>query len=118
MSNQNVIARRPLPHHGLVAYQVACELLVVVKEAHIKDTKLRDQAERAAKSCCLNIAEAAGRVGGADKKRVFAIARGEAVEAVAAVEIAALAGDTSERAAAQCVALADRVVALLTGLSR
>ena len=118
MSNQNVIARRPLPHHRLVAYQVACELLVVVKEAHIKDTKLRDQAERAAKSCCLNIAEAAGRVGGADKKRVFAIARGEAVEVVAAVEIAALAGDASDEAAAESVRLGDRLVALLSGLAR
>jgi hypothetical protein len=33
-----------LPHETLAAYQVACELLVVVKNAAIADLKLRDQA--------------------------------------------------------------------------
>ncbi len=50
-----------LPHETLAAYQVACELLVVLKNAAIADLKLRDQALRAAKSVCLNIAEATGR---------------------------------------------------------
>ena len=67
---------------------------------------------------CLNCAEGAGRVTRADKARAFAIARGEAVEAVAAVEIAALSGDASQEAAARCVAIAGRLVALLTGLAR
>ena len=93
-------------------------LLVAVRDANIKDSKLRDQALRAAKSAALNIAEAAGRVSPADRARVFAIARGEAGEAAAAVEIAAAAGDTSVLAAAQCEALADRLIALLTGLAR
>jgi len=48
---------------------------------------------RAAKSAALNVAEAAGRVSRADRARVFGIARGEAMEAAAAVEIAAIAGD-------------------------
>jgi hypothetical protein len=39
-------------------------------------------------------------------------------EAAAAVEIAALAGDTSEAAASRCVALAARVLNLLNGLIR
>jgi hypothetical protein len=39
-----------LPHETLAAYQVACELLVAVKNAAIADLKLRDQALRAAKS--------------------------------------------------------------------
>jgi four helix bundle protein len=43
---------------------------------------------RAAKSACLNAAEGAGRVSRADKARVFGIARAEAGEAAAAVEIA------------------------------
>jgi four helix bundle protein len=56
----------------LAAYQVACELLVAVKNAAIADLKLRDQALRAAKSVCLNIAEATGRTG-ADQKRMLPI---------------------------------------------
>src|SRR5260370_17353525 len=80
-----------LPHETLAAYQVACELLVVLKNAAIADLKLRDQALRAAKSVCLNIAEATGRTG-ADQKRVFCIARGEASETVAALPIDGLRG--------------------------
>jgi four helix bundle protein len=107
-----------LPHHRLVAYQVAVELLRLVKAAEIRDSKLRDQALRAAKSVCLNIADGAGRVSPADKARVFAIARGEVVEAAAAVEIAELAGDAVAGSTERCNALANRVVALLTGLIR
>jgi len=81
-----------LPHHRLIVYRKALELLAAVRAAQIADAKLRDEALRAAKGVCLNIAEGAGRVSRADKSRVFAIARGEAVECVAAVEIATAAG--------------------------
>ena len=64
-----------LPHHKLIAYGVAVELLLAIKAAHIRDTKLRDGAVRAAKGTCLDCAEGAGRVTQADKARVFAIAR-------------------------------------------
>ena len=50
-----------LPHHKLVAYGVAVELLLAVKAANIRDAKLRDEALRAAKGACLNCAEGAGR---------------------------------------------------------
>jgi four helix bundle protein len=107
-----------LPHHKLVAYGVALELLALVRAAQIRDAALRDQALRAAKGACLNCAEAAGRGSRADKARVFAIARGEAVEACAAVEIAVAAGDAPAEAAARCIAVTDRLVGLLTGLMR
>lgn len=108
-----------LPHHKLVAYQVSVELLVgVFRDARIRDTGLREQALRAAKSACLNIAEAAGRGSRADKSRVYAIARGEVVEAVAAVEIAGTLGSTSSASVDACVALATRLVTLLNGLTR
>jgi four helix bundle protein len=110
--------RSRLPHHKLLAYGVAVELLLAVKAANVRDTKLRDEATRAAKSACLNTAEGAGRVTRADKARAFAIARGETVEAVAAVEIAAISGDADPVAAERCVVIADRLVALLTGLIR
>jgi four helix bundle protein len=87
------------------------------KKAEIADLKLRDQALRAAKSVCLNIAEATGRMG-ADQKRVFVIARGEASETVAALHIAGLCGDCDPDSARVGSALGRRVYALLTGLIR
>src|SRR5438477_11748199 len=105
-------------HEKLIAWQVACELLRVVRDARIADTKLRDQAMRAAQSACLNIAEANGRVATADRRRVFAIARGEATEAAAAVQIAAISGQCSARAAEHARRMGGRVAALLSGLIR
>jgi four helix bundle protein len=107
-----------LPHHRLVAWSVAKSLLLAVLACRIRDAKLRDEAVRSAKSACLNIAEGAGRVTRADKARSFAIARAETVEAAAAVEIAALCGDVAAGAAAEVARVADRLVALLTGLVR
>ncbi len=48
----------PLPHENLFAYQAACDLLVAIVEANIRIADLRDQALRAARSACLNIAYA------------------------------------------------------------
>jgi four helix bundle protein len=118
MTDRNTTTRFQLPHHSLLAYQAAVAFLLAVKAANIRDAKLRDEATRSAKSACLNSAEGAGRVTRPDKARAFAIARGEAVEACAAVEIAALSGEADAEAAARCVELARRLVALLTGLAR
>ena len=107
-----------LPHHRLVAYAVARDLLLAVRACHVRDAKLRDEALRSAKSACLNVAEGAGRVTRADKARAYAIARAEGVEAAAAVEIAALCGDVRAEPAREVALLADRLVALLTGLCR
>ena len=89
-----------------------------MKAANIRDTKLRDEATRAVKGACLNIAEAASRKSRADAARAFAIARGEAMEACAAVEIAALSGDTTIAHHQTCTALGREVYAMLTTLSR
>jgi hypothetical protein len=72
----DVTILRPLPHHRLVAYEVATEA------------------------------------------RVFTIARAEACEAAAALEIAAIAGDCTSAAAYDAHNLAHRLVRLLTGLIR
>lgn len=98
-------SRTPLPHHTLQVFRVARELLLAVRDAQIRDAKLRDEATRAAKGVCLNIAEGAARVTRADKARAYAIARGEAAEASAEDE-------------AKIVSLASRVVAMLTRLIR
>ena len=107
-----------LPHHKLIVFGIAREMLVVVRDARIRDAKLRDEALRAAKGTCLNCAEGAGRVTRADKARAFTIARGEAVETAAAIEIAALLGDARVEDAERVAVLADRVVAMLTKLIR
>ncbi len=107
-----------LPHHKLLAYGVARELLLAVLRCSIRDAKLRDEALRSAKSACLNCAEGAGRVTRADKARAFAIARAESVEAAAAVEIAAMCGDAPGGPALEVARVADRLVAMLTRLCR
>src|SRR5260221_12787929 len=104
-----------LPHHRLVAYGVALEMLRAVLDARISDVKLRDEAERAAKGTCLNLAEGAGRATRADKARAYAIARGELVEAIAAVEIAAMCGRVRREPVPRVVELGNRLNALRTG---
>jgi four helix bundle protein len=94
------------------------ELLVSVRDARLRDAGLREQALKSAKSACLNIAEAAGRVSRADRARVFGIARGEVVEVCAAVEIAEVLGAASPETVRGCLAVGSRLVALLTGLTR
>jgi four helix bundle protein len=107
----------PLPHHNLLAYRVAVELLIAVRDARLEDAVLREQALRAAKSACLNTAEGAGRGSRADRARVFAIARGEVVEACAAVEIAGVLGAASAEAVRSCVALGSRLGSRTTAWS-
>jgi len=55
-----------LPHHKLLAYGVARQLLQAVLACRVRDAKLREHAVRSAKSACLNCAEGAGRVTRAD----------------------------------------------------
>src|SRR5664280_2100877 len=105
-----------LPHHRLLAYKKALQLLAAVRGAQIRDAKLRDEALRAAKGACLNCAEGAGRVTRADKARAYAVARGECVECVAAVEIAGSAGDTSPDDVAAVTRLGNDVYLMLGGL--
>jgi four helix bundle protein len=107
-----------LPHEKLYAYQEARKLLLCVREANIADAKLRDQALRAATSVCLNIAEAAGRTGSADKARVYSIARGESCEAAAALDIALVAGMCKKEPAGAGAVHARAAYALLSGLIR
>ena len=113
-----MLDRPLLPHHKLHAFGVAKDLLVSVREAGIRDTHLRDQAMRAAQSACLKCAEGAGRVTRADKARAFTLARGEAVEAAAAVEIAVVCGTAKQADADRVALVADRLVAMLTRLIR
>lgn len=109
---------KPLPHHRLDVFHVAVELLRGLRAAKIQDAKLRDESLRAAKGVCCNIAEGAGRVTRADKARAFTVARGEVIEAFAALEVAALSGEASEADVVRCRLLTERVYSMLTGLIR
>ncbi|HEY2514570.1 MAG TPA: four helix bundle protein [Polyangiaceae bacterium] len=102
-----------LPHHKLIAYQVALEFLRVVHQTRIQDAEQRAQARKSAKSVVRNIAEGAGRWSRADKARVYAIARGELCEACAAVEIAVAIGCASSGDLAAVQALGKRLSDLL-----
>ena len=107
-----------LPHHRLRAYGVARQLLTAVVAAHLEDTNLRNQAVRAAQSACLNVAEGAGRVSRRDKARAYTIARAEAGEAAAAVEIAASCGSASAASAIEVGEHTHALVGMLTNLIR
>jgi four helix bundle protein len=48
-------------------------VLKQVRALDFADAKLADQILRASKSVCLNIAEAVGRFGDADRRRVYAM---------------------------------------------
>ena len=107
-----------LPHHQLRAYGTAVEFLRAVRAAGVRDRELRTQALRAAKSVCLNLAEGAGRVTRADKARAYTVARGELVEAIAAVEIAHESGDARRDGVEQVLAIGGKLYWVLTKLVR
>jgi len=86
------MTQQQMPHHKLIGYQLALELVRLVARTRINHAQLREQARKSAASAALNAAEGAARFSRADKSRVFAIALAEACEAVAAVEIAGALG--------------------------
>ena len=106
----------------LEAYQVAKVALVRVLAQ--RDAlrglpgEIRMQLERAAVSAVANTAEGAGRQSRADQRGRYAIARAEANEAAAMIELAAIHGalDETEHQALRSSYL--RLTRMLTGLIR
>jgi four helix bundle protein len=116
-----------LPHHRLVAYQLALSLVKLVASVRIRDAQLRAQARNAqlraqarksAASAALNTAEGAARQTAADKSRAYAIALAECCEACAAVEIAGALGVCAPADVAEVVALGVRLKNMLSRLIR
>lgn len=125
-----------LPHHRLIAYQVAIELVKLVGSIRIRDAQLRMQARKSAASAALNTpprhprsfaaqgpgaagpAEGAARQTVADKSRAYAIALAECCEACAAVEIAGALGSCSPAQVAAVVELGVRLKNMLSRLVR
>jgi four helix bundle protein len=107
-----------LPHHRLVAYGVALELVTLVARVRMGDAQLRQQARKSAASAALNTAEGAARQSRADKSRAYAIALAEACEARAAVEIAVALGACSVADERAVMAVGVRLKNLLSRLVR
>jgi four helix bundle protein len=80
--------------------------------------EMRDQLRRAAISIPLNIAEAAGKTSAADQRRVFAIARGSAMECAAVVDVCRLLGGETALPLDQADALLDGIVRMLSRMCR
>ena len=105
-----------LPHHKLIAYQLALSLVKLVAQMRIADAQLRQQARKSAASAALNSAEGAARQTVADKGRAYAIALAECCECCAAVEIAAALGVCSAADEQAVLALGLRLKNVLSRL--
>src|SRR5258706_10901233 len=116
--NQTNFGPSILPHHKLIAFQLAFELAQLIGRTRISDAKLREQARKSAASAALNIAEGAAKRSRAEKSRVYDIARAEACEAAAAVEIAEALDACASEDVRAIVALACRVNNVLSRLIR
>ena len=79
---------------------------------------LADQWRRAAMSVPLNIAEAVGKTSDADRSNRYAIARGEAMECGAIIDVVRLVNPVPEPDLAAAKQLLLRVVGMLTKLCR
>jgi four helix bundle protein len=107
-----------LPHHKLIAYQLALDLVKLVGSIRIRDAQLRQQARKSAASAALNSAEGAARQSLADKSRAYAIALAECCESCAAVEIAGALGACSAEDVRSVLALGIRLKNVLSRLVR
>ena len=85
----NTISQPYFQCERLDVYRIAVKFhrsLVPLREVR-GAADLRDQILRAAESIVLNIAEGAGRVGSDDKRRIYRMASGSAMECAAALEL-------------------------------
>ena len=78
---------------------------------------LRDQLDRASVSIVLNIAEGSGRFAPAEKAHFYLIARGSAMECLAALSLLHARSLVSPEVHRRSRALLTRIVAMLTRLS-
>lgn len=118
MTHSTPPSSNTFPHHRLIAYQVALELVTVIARTRIANAQLRQQARKSAASAALNTAEGAARQTVADKSRFYAIALAECCEACAAAEIAGALGACSQPDVRAVLAVGLRLKNLLSRLVR
>ena len=107
-----------LPMQRLDAYAVAKELARRVHESRIRDTELRDQATRAAKSCFLTLCEGLPNEGVAMRRKYFTESHNSLHEVAGAMDLAAAIGAVSQADASAVQALAVRLMGMLRALLR
>ena len=97
-------------------YLAARDVAVRVHRVGIRDSELRDQATRAAKSCFLNVSEGLPSKMTGVRRRHFAIALGSLGELCAALDLATAIGAVD--VGADLDAALARLAALVGGLLR
>jgi four helix bundle protein len=111
-----------LSFQKLDVYRCAVEFLALAYEVSTRASRgngpILDQLKRAATSIPLNIAEAAGRTGGADAARCYGIARGSAMECAAILDALAVLQVIEPDRHRRGLDLLERTVAMLTKLCR
>jgi four helix bundle protein len=95
----------------LDCFRVARDFARLAQRLPVSNPVVRDQFRRASLSVLTNVAEGAGRVAKADKRRCYGIARGEACESAALLELI-------DDAPVEIGELLSRVIAMLTKLVR
>jgi four helix bundle protein len=107
-----------LSFQRLDVYQRAIELLVlvydIVDELPKGHSHRGDQLVRAAESVVRNIVEGAGRWSEADSAKHYKIARGEAMESAASLDVMKLRKVVSTQRYERGICLLEGVVAMLT----
>jgi four helix bundle protein len=103
----------------LVVYGVALEFQPQASALALRaDAVVRDQLRRASLSCVLNIAEGAGQRSRAQKRHLYSIARGSAMESAAILDVLRGHGVASHVEWRQARALVVRIVQMLTKLDQ
>ncbi len=104
------------PHRRLDAYKVAREICTRVYAAKIGNTQLRDQAERAASSMFLQLAEGLPIESTGLRKKYFTESNASLHELVAALDLASVSRFMNAEEAAAIIVLAERERRMLRGL--
>jgi four helix bundle protein len=107
-----------IPMQRLDAYVVAKEIARRVHEARIRDTELRDQATRAAKSCFLTLCEGLPNEGVAMRRKYFTESHNSLHEVVGAIDLAHAIGAVDGELAGEVQLLAVRLKKMLRALLR
>jgi four helix bundle protein len=111
-----------LDYERLDVYQRAIEHLAVavriLNDMPKGQAALADQLKRAALSIPLNIAEGSGKPEGADRIRYVNIARGSAMECGAIHDATRILGAAKLDDVAEAKLLIERIVSMLTRMSR
>jgi four helix bundle protein len=107
-----------IPMQRLDAYVVAKAIAKRVHEAKIRDTELRDQATRAAKSCFLTLCEGLPNDGVAMRRKYFTESRNSLHEVVGAMDLAHAIGAVDGEVLGDVQELAVRLRRMLGALLR